>query len=113
MNLAILKKLLTVATTVLAVASCGSNTPKKFNDIKFIAIKTNPEELDYAKYTCKALAETEGRRIRRSVAAATPDVKGGGFAGGFANGLQGAFEGFDAKRDYFKVCMAKAGYRIE
>ena len=56
MNLAILKKLLTVATTVLAVASCGSNTPKKFNDIKFIAIKTNPEELDYAKYTCKALA---------------------------------------------------------
>ena len=107
MNVRSLEKLLILGTTLLALASCGSNTPTKF-----VAIKSNPEELDYAKYTCKAEAQAVGNRVSNAIDAATPDIKGG-FAAGVSNGLQGTFEGMSARDDHYKACMARAGYRME
>ena len=80
--------------------------------IKYIAIKSNPEELDYAKYTCEAEADSVKRRVTNSIKASTPDLEGGGFATGFANGMQGAVEGISAKKSHYKACIARAGYRM-
>ena len=80
--------------------------------IKCIAIKSNPEELDYAKYTCEAEADSVKRRVTNSIKASTPDLEGGGFATGFANGMQGAVEGISAKKSHYKACIARAGYRM-
>ena len=85
-----------------------SDEPKEY-----VAIKSNPAELEYAKYTCKLEAEAVGNRVEDAIAAATPDLDGGGFASGFANGLQGTLEGIDARNDYYKACIARAGYAIK
>lgn len=94
--------------TLLILTACAEKPPATYT-----AIKTNPAELDYAKYTCRVEADAVGDRISDSVAAATPDVAGGGFAGGFANGLQGLSEGISASRNHYKACIARFGYRID
>ena len=108
MKLNIFQKTLLMVALLFSLEACASRSPQKF-----VAIKSNPEELDYAKYTCEAEAKAVGNRVSSSIKAATPDIQGGGFAGGFANGMQGNFEGLSARKDHFKACMARAGYRID
>ena len=101
------KALISMILISVLTIGCAPQKP-----IKYIAIKSNPEELDYSKYTCEAEADAVKRRVTDSIKAATPDLEGGGFATGFANGMQGAFEGIDAKKSHYKACMARAGYRM-
>ena len=103
---AMLKPALIISCLLLVNCGGGSKTV-------YAPIVPNPADLDYAKKVCNSRAELVGERVKQRVKASTTDIQGGGFYSGLSNGLQGTFEGAQARRDYFYSCMLDFGYEVK
>lgn len=103
------KTILNINLAIVGLGLISACTP---TELSYTAIRDEPTDLAYAIEVCDAEGDAVGYSVSKGVAAATPDIEGGGFAGGFANGMQGYGEGRQAAKRVFRACMAREGYRV-